>query len=65
MLFRSLAPLVLALVLGDMAESSFRQAMLISNGSVAVFWSNGLVGSITTLALGFLVWPLLVKVFKR
>ena len=60
-----LAPLVLALVLGDMAESSFRQAMLISNGSVAVFWSNGLVGSITTLALGFLVWPLLVKVFKR
>ena len=60
-----LAPLVLALVLGDMAESSFRQAMLISNGSVAVFWSNGLVSSITTLALGFLVWPLLVKVFKR
>jgi putative tricarboxylic transport membrane protein len=52
-----LAPLVLALVLGDMAESSFRQAMLLSTGSLGVFWSNPLVGGITTLALGFLVWP--------
>src|SRR5690242_15078255 len=33
-----LAPLVLALVLGDMAEASFRQAMLISQGSLAIFW---------------------------
>jgi putative tricarboxylic transport membrane protein len=57
-----LAPLVLALVLGDMAESSFRQAMLLSNGAIAVFWSNPLVGSITTLALGFLVWPLVGRV---
>ncbi len=53
-----LAPLVLALVLGDMAETSFRQAMLLSGGSVAIFWSNGLVGSIMTLALGLLLWPL-------
>jgi putative tricarboxylic transport membrane protein len=56
-----LAPMVLALVLGDMAESSFRQAMLISQGSVAVFWSNWLVGSLTTLALVLLFWPLLSR----
>ena len=54
-----LAPLVLALVLGDMAESSFRQSMLVSNGSLAVFWSNPLVGSIATLALVILCWPLI------
>ena len=53
-----LAPLVLALVLGDMAEASFRQAMLLSQGSLAIFWSNPLVGSITALALGLLLWPL-------
>jgi putative tricarboxylic transport membrane protein len=53
-----LAPLVLALVLGDMAESSFRQAMLLSQGSLSIFWSNGLVGSIAGLALLMLVWPL-------
>lgn len=52
-----LAPLVLALVLGDMAESSFRQAMLVSQGSLKVFWSNPLVGSLVTLALVMLFWP--------
>ncbi len=54
-----MAPLVLALVLGDMAESSFRQAMLLSQGSLAIFWSNPLVGGITGLALLLLLWPLL------
>ncbi|CAG1003586.1 hypothetical protein BURK1_03052 [Burkholderiales bacterium] len=53
-----LAPLVLALVLGDMAETAFRQSMLLSGGSVTVFWSNGLVGSIMGLALVLLCWPL-------
>ncbi|MES3013677.1 MAG: tripartite tricarboxylate transporter permease [Pseudomonadota bacterium] len=53
-----LAPLVLALVLGDMAEASFRQAMLLSQGSLAIFWSNPLVGSIAGLAIVMLVWPL-------
>ena len=56
-----LAPLVLALVLGDMAESSFRQSMLISSGSLGVFWSNPLCGSIATLGLLLLVWPLISK----
>jgi putative tricarboxylic transport membrane protein len=53
-----LAPMVLALVLGDMAEASFRQAMLLSQGSLAIFWSNPLVGSITLLALVLLLSPL-------
>jgi len=52
-----LAPLVLALVLGDMAEASFRQSMLLSQGSLAIFWSNSLVASIAGLALLLLVWP--------
>jgi putative tricarboxylic transport membrane protein len=54
-----LAPLVLAIVLGDRAEASFRQAMLVSQGDMTVFFSNGLVGSLTGLALFLLVWPLL------
>jgi putative tricarboxylic transport membrane protein len=58
-----LAPLVLALVLGDMAESSFRQSMLVSNGSLGVFWSNPLCGSIATLGLLLLVWPVLTKIW--
>ncbi|RXT52563.1 tricarboxylate transporter [Bosea sp. Tri-44] len=54
-----LPPLVLALVLGDQAESSFRQAMLVSQGNVGVFWSNWLCGSIMTLGLVMAFWPML------
>ncbi len=57
-----LAPLVLALVLGDRAEDSFRQAILGSQGELNIFFSNGLVGTITTLALLMLVWPLIGRV---
>ena len=53
-----LAPMVLALVLGDMAEASFRQAMLLSQGSLSIFWSNPLVGTISGLAIILLLWPL-------
>jgi putative tricarboxylic transport membrane protein len=52
-----LAPLVLALVLGDRAEDAFRQSMLISQGDLWIFFSDWLVGSIMTLALVLLFWP--------
>src|SRR6187401_2773036 len=60
-----LAPLVLALVLGDKAEDSFRQSMLVSQGDVTIMWSNALVGSITTLALLLLFWPLFSRLRER
>ena len=60
-----LAPLVLALVLGDMAESSFRQAMLLSRGSLSIFWANPLVGGLITLALLRRFWPLFSSLSAR
>jgi putative tricarboxylic transport membrane protein len=60
-----LAPLVLALVLGDKAEDSFRQAMLLSQGELSILWSNPLVGSISTLALLMLLWPLFALIIAR
>ena len=51
-----LAPLVLALVLGDRAEDAFRQSMLMSQGTISIFFANGLVASITILALAMLFW---------
>jgi putative tricarboxylic transport membrane protein len=58
-----LAPLVLALVLGDRAEDSFRQSMLMSQGDMRIFFKNELVGTITTLSLLLLFWPLISKGF--
>jgi putative tricarboxylic transport membrane protein len=54
-----LAPLVLALVLGDRAEENFRNAIKGSQGDLLVFFSNALVGSLTGLALVLLFWPLI------
>lgn len=60
-----LAPLVLALVLGDMAENAFRQSMLLSQGSLSIFWSNGLVGGISGLALILLFLPLITMAYRK
>ena len=60
-----MAPMVLALVLGDRAEDSFRQAMLISQGDLRVFFSNWLVGSVMALGLLMLVWPLISEFLAR
>src|ERR1700751_6143186 len=60
-----LAPFPLALVLGSRAEDAFRLAMIGAGGDLRVFWSNGLVCSITTLALILLVLPLFGPLFQR
>jgi TctA family transporter len=51
-----LAPMVLAIVLGDKAEEAFRQSLLASQGGLGVFFSNGLVSTIMTLGLIALFW---------
>ena len=54
-----IAPLVLAMVLGDKTEDAFRQAMILGDGSLGVFWGNWLVGTLMTLALALAAWPVL------
>jgi putative tricarboxylic transport membrane protein len=60
-----LAPLVLALVLGDKAEEAFRQSLLSAQGHVGVFWSNGLVSTIMALALVALFWTAIQNGWTR
>jgi len=54
-----MAPLTLALVLGSRAEDAFRLSMIGAEGDLRVFWSNSLVGTITTLGIILLFWPLI------
>ena len=60
-----LAPLVLAIVLGDKAEVSLRQALLGSQGNLGVFFSNALVSTVMTLGLIALFWPIIQNGISR
>ncbi len=61
-----IAPMVLAMVLGDKAEDAFRQSMMMSKGSLSIFWTNStLVACIMVLAMLLLFWPVIGKMIKR
>jgi putative tricarboxylic transport membrane protein len=51
--------MVLAIVLGDKAEESFRQSLLGSGGSLGIFFSNPLVTTIMVLGLIALFWSVI------
>jgi putative tricarboxylic transport membrane protein len=60
-----IAPLILAMVLGDKTEDAFRQSMLLSEGSLGVFFGNGLVGTLTGAALLLLAWSFVSPLIAR
>jgi TctA family transporter len=60
-----IAPLVLAIVIGDKAEDAFRQAMLLSGGSLRIFYANTLVTTLVTLAVILLLVPLFLTIYAK
>jgi putative tricarboxylic transport membrane protein len=50
---------VLATVIGDKAEDAFRQSMLMSKGSLGIFFSNALVTTLVFLGVALLVLPVI------
>ena len=60
-----IAPLVLAMVLGHKAENAFHQSMVLSDGSLDIFFSNRLVASIMVLGFALLVLPKLLSLGSR
>ena len=60
-----LAPLVLALVLGDMAENALRQSLIMSQGSLVIFFARPISGLITAVAIFFFAMPVLTPWWRR
>lgn len=60
-----LAPLVLAMVLGHKAENAFHQSMVLSDGSLGIFFANPLVSTIMALGIALLVLPKLLAFGSR
>ena len=59
------APMVLALVLGNMLETSLRQSMIISNGSPLIFFERPISGTIMVVAILAIFFPLIKKGFNH
>ena len=59
-----MAPAVLAIVLGPLAETSMRQSLLFSHGSPMIFFERPISGTIMVIAIILFILPL-VKLFKR
>jgi putative tricarboxylic transport membrane protein len=60
-----LAPAVLAIVLGPLAEASVRQSLIMSHGSMLVFFERPISAVITLAALALLLAPLLKFARRR
>ena len=60
-----LAPLVLALVLGDLAENALRQSLIMSQGSLLILFNRPIAGAITAAALFFFALPLVAPYWRQ
>jgi len=60
-----LAPAVLAIVLGPLAEPAMRQSLIISDGEFSIFFTRSYAGPIMVVAILLLFLPLLKIIYNR
>lgn len=60
-----IAPIVLALILGPMAESNLRRSLLLSKGSFSIFVTRPISLFFLFLAVVSLLWPLLRRLMEK
>lgn len=60
-----IAPMVLALVLGDMAEASLRQSLIMSQGSPLIFFSSPISAALFALSLWLIFSPVVSPLVRR
>ena len=54
-----LSPIVLALILGPMAEGNFRRSLVMSQGSYAIFFQRPFSAAFIIIGLLSLAWPVI------
>ncbi len=60
-----IAPMVLAMVLGDRAEDAFRQSLLLSRGDLSIFWHSPISATLVALSATLIVLPLVLRLYRR
>lgn len=53
------APLILAVVLGPLAEQNLRRSLILSDGSVSVFFTRPIAATMMIVAITVIAWPLI------
>lgn len=61
----SMAPMLLALVLGDMAESAMRQSLIMSQGNPMIFFRPPIALPIMVVAMIIFFWPTISTIRKK
>ncbi len=56
---------MLALVLGDLAENALRQSLIMSQGSLLIFFVRPISGAINAVALFFFALPVITPWWRR
>jgi len=60
-----LAPLVIALVLGDMTEEALRQSLILSGGSLAIFFTRPIAAGFMILTIFLFLLPAIRPLARR
>lgn len=60
-----IAPLAIALVLGPLTETNLRRAIILSKGSISIFFTRPISLAFLIVALAMLMLPLLRKLWKK
>lgn len=59
------APIILALILGPMAEGAFRRSLVMSQGSYDIFVTRPITLTLLIISLGTIVAPILLNLLKK
>ncbi len=60
-----MAPMVLAIVLGPLAEASMRQSLIMSHGTFVTFFERPISGTILMVAIALFAWPMFSAIRRR
>lgn len=60
-----IAPVIIGLILGPLAEQQMRRALAISQGDASVFLTHPLAASLLALAVVSLLAPLVLKLWRK
>ncbi len=60
-----LSPIVLALILGPMAEGNLRRSLVMSHGDYSIFFTHPIAATFIVVALVSLLWPIVKHLLTK